>query len=142
MKRKVSLPVLLDRRVVLRGMAATLLASFAGCGVEPEIRGGRGETSGGSGGSSDEGGTGTGGTGGTGGTAVSPGFVMCGSDLCIDLADPANVKLLEIDGARVITLETRRILVVRTDKLTFIALSAICTHAGCTVRYEAGSRDI
>jgi cytochrome b6-f complex iron-sulfur subunit len=161
--KRVSLPVLVDRRLVLRGMAATLLATLAGCGVEvkrPDDLGGGGggggtsgggTTGGGTGGGTTSGGGGTGdGTtgggattgGGTGGTAASPGFAMCGTELCIDLGADANAALREIDGARVITLNGRRLLIVRTDELTFVALSAVCTHAGCTVRYDAGSRDV
>ena len=165
--KRVSLPVLVDRRLVLRGMAATLLASLAGCGVEvkrPDDLGGGesggggtsgggttgggtsgGGTSGGAstgGGSTGEDDTGSGTTGEGGGTVASPGFVMCGSELCIDLTSDANVALRAIDGARVITVDGRRFLIVRTAETTFVVLSAVCTHAGCTVRYEAGSRDV
>jgi cytochrome b6-f complex iron-sulfur subunit len=67
---------------------------------------------------------------------------MCGTDLCIDLAADANAVLRDIDGARVISVDDRRFLIVRTAEATFVALSAICTHAGCTVSYAAGSRDV
>jgi cytochrome b6-f complex iron-sulfur subunit len=150
--KRVTLPVLVDRRLVLRGMAATLLASLAGCGVEvkrpDDLGGGRGGTTGGTGTSGTAtgdtaGGTTTGGgSTSTGGTAASPGFAMCGTELCIDLGADANAVLREVDGARVITIDGRRLLIVRTEEMTFVALSAVCTHAGCTVRYEAGSRDV
>lgn len=162
--KRVSLPVLVDRRLVLRGMAATLLASLAGCGVEvkrpDDVGGGGGETSGGdsgggsttgggtTGGSTTGGGTGSGsGSGGGttsegGSTVASPGFAMCGTELCIDLTSDANAALREVDGARVITVDGRRLLIVRTAELTFVVLSAVCTHAGCTVHYAAGSRDV
>jgi cytochrome b6-f complex iron-sulfur subunit len=151
--KRVSLPVLVDRRLVLRGMAATLLATLAGCGVEvkrPDDLGGGtggGSTGGGTTGGGDTtsgsttGGDTNGGVTGSGSTA-SPGFAMCGTELCIDLGADANAALREVDGARVITIDGRRLLIVRTDELTFVALSAVCTHAGCTVRYEAGSRDV
>lgn len=161
--KRVSLPVLVDRRLVLRGMAATLLASLAGCGVEvkrpddlgggegggPTTGGGTssggttsgGSTSGGSTGEDDTGGTGSG-TIDEGGTVASPGFAMCGSELCIDLTNDANAALRAIDGARLITVDGRRFLIVRTAEQTFVALSAVCTHAGCTVHYAAGSRDV
>lgn len=152
----------IDRRVVLRGLAATLLASIASCGTDPrqpddlggEPGGGTGgtpgDTGGGSTGGSSTGGTGGSSTGGTGsgsgstggGATADPGFAMCGSELCLDLSVDANAALREIDGARVITVDVRRFLIVRTDETTFIALSAICTHAGCTVHYAAGSRDV
>jgi len=67
---------------------------------------------------------------------------MCGTELCFDLANNANAALREIDGARVITVDGRRLLIVRTAELTFVVLSAVCTHAGCTVHYAAGSRDV
>lgn len=150
----------IDRRVVLRGLAATLLASLASCGTDPRRPDDLGDEPGGStgggstGGASGDGGstgtasgsgsgTGGGDTGSTGGGATAdPGFAMCGTELCLDLSADANAALREVDGARVITVDDRRFLIVRTDETTFVALSAICTHAGCTVRYAAGSRDV
>jgi cytochrome b6-f complex iron-sulfur subunit len=142
----------IDRRVVLRGLAATLLASLASCGTDPrQPEDFAGEPGGGTGGGSTGGGstgggsTGGGSTGGgsSGGAATAdPGFAMCGDELCLDLSADANAALRDIDGARVITVDDRRFLIVRTDETTFVALSAICTHAGCTVRYAAGSRDV
>jgi cytochrome b6-f complex iron-sulfur subunit len=164
--KRVTLPVLverrpprqIDRRVVLRGMAATLLATLAGCGTDVrqptdelgdesgDGTTGGGTTGGGStGGGSTGGSSGGGSTGGgsTGGGATSdPGFSTCGGELCIDLAADANAALRDVDGARVISTTDRKFLIVRTDETTFVALSAICTHAGCTVRYAAGSRDV
>lgn len=70
------------------------------------------------------------------------GFEMCGTELCIPLADAANTVLRNVDGARVITVENRRLLVIRLEQSSFLALSAVCTHSGCTVRYSAAQSDI
>ena len=68
------------------------------------------------------------------------GTMMCGASLCVLLGDAANASLLDVDGARVITLPGEKLLVIRRDAEIFVVLSAVCTHNGCTVRYEA-SRD-
>jgi Rieske Fe-S protein len=67
------------------------------------------------------------------------GTMMCGADLCVLLNDPANALLAGVEGSRVITLPGEKLLVVRTATDAFAVLSAVCTHAGCTVRYDAPS---
>ncbi len=67
------------------------------------------------------------------------GTMMCGANLCVLLSDPANALLLEVEGSRVISLPSEKLLVVRTAADEFVVLSAVCTHAGCTVRYDAPS---
>jgi cytochrome b6-f complex iron-sulfur subunit len=71
--------------------------------------------------------------GGGGGT----GFAMCGANVCVDLADPANVGLNTVGGARVVAIGTNKISVVRTSDTAFTTLTAVCTHAGCTVKYAS-----
>jgi cytochrome b6-f complex iron-sulfur subunit len=61
---------------------------------------------------------------------------MCGSNLCLDLADPLNAALTEVDGAVTVQVSRDTIIVVRTSQSTVIALSEICTHQGCNVRYD------
>jgi cytochrome b6-f complex iron-sulfur subunit len=56
---------------------------------------------------------------------------------CLDLADPANAALTHIGGSRVVRVNNASVLVARTSDTSFIALSAICTHAGCTVRFAS-----
>lgn len=68
------------------------------------------------------------------------GTMMCGANLCVLLSDPANGRLLDIDGSRVITLPGKTLLIVRRTADTFAVLSAVCTHNGCTVHYEASSQ--
>ena len=129
--RRVSLPVV-DRRLVLRGLAATLAATLTGCrisldhaeSIEPDA------------------GTVDPASDASPGRDAGPGFAQCGDKVCIDLQDPANAALRVVDGARIMTLGGKRMLVVRTAADTFVALSAICTHSGCSVRYAANRRDV
>jgi len=62
--------------------------------------------------------------------------VMCGSNLCLDLTDPLNAALTAIDGAVSVHTPKDMVVVVRTSSSTLVALSEICTHQGCNVRYD------
>lgn len=142
------LPVLVERRTVLRGLAATLLASLCGSACSTDFRppsepdsDGDGEPDGDPVGDPDDPSTPT--------TPTPPpppapttGFSQCGNEICLDLADPANTVLRTVDGARVITVNGVRLLVIRIDVDQFLVLSAVCTHSGCTVRYAASNADI
>jgi len=75
-------------------------------------------------------------------TPPDPGFESCGDELCFDLAHPTNQALREVAGARVVTASPRKLVVVRTSETEFVALSAICTHNGCTVRFVAASDNL
>ncbi len=57
------------------------------------------------------------------------------SSSTLDLADPANAALTQVGGSRVVRVAGASVLVARTSDTEFIALSAICTHAGCTVHF-------
>ena len=135
---RVYLPVLdrnIDRRFVVRGIAAALVAGMLGCGTDHRP------------GDGDDAELGPdGGVGGAPGSSSTPppapGFAMCGTDLCIDLAESANASLRTVGGQRIITIASRRYLVIRTAAAAFIALSAICTHAGCTVSYAKARNDV
>lgn len=74
--------------------------------------------------------------------APGTGVAECGGQICLDLTVPANAALTMVDGARVISFNGKPLIVVRTGETTFVALSAVCTHAGCTVRYAAAAHDI
>ncbi len=69
--------------------------------------------------------------------APATGVEACGPGrVCVDLGDSANAALLEVGGARVIDTTAGRLVIVRTTATEAAALSAICTHTGCTVRYD------
>jgi Rieske Fe-S protein len=106
-----------DRRTALQGISIGVLA-LLGCKAEDQP-----------------------GDGADGGVdaEVDPGFEECGTDLCFDLAHPSNASLLQIDGARVVTVAPQRYVLIRMSETEFIALSATCTHQGCTVRFVAGN---
>jgi cytochrome b6-f complex iron-sulfur subunit len=63
----------------------------------------------------------------------------CGANLCLDLADPANKELTAAGGSLVVDSGTDTIMVVRVSDTEVVALSAICTHAGCENLYTASS---
>jgi len=67
------------------------------------------------------------------------GFEMCGTDLCVDLTHSKNVNLNTVGGARVLISGNRKITVVRTSDTAFATLTAVCTHQGCTVSYQAAN---
>lgn len=64
---------------------------------------------------------------------------MCGANLCIDLNDSANAALTKVDGALLVDSSRDTIMVVRVSDATVIALSAICTHAGCSMDFVPAS---
>jgi len=99
-----------SRRAVLRGLAATAAGVLAGCPSGDPAPAPDADP----------------------GTAVS----VCGTGLCLDLDDPKNAALTAIDGAVVVKAPRDTILVVRTSMTAMQAVSDVCTHAGCAVRYE------
>lgn len=63
----------------------------------------------------------------------------CGTQLCLDLADPANASLRTVGGSlQVDGSQGRVFLLVRTSETAVIALSAVCTHEGCLVSFDSG----
>jgi len=63
----------------------------------------------------------------------------CGTGLCIDLGNAANKDLLAVGGAMLVDSAHDTIMVIRTSDTAVLALSAICTHAGCSMDYVASS---
>jgi cytochrome b6-f complex iron-sulfur subunit len=66
----------------------------------------------------------------------------CGANLCIDLTDPANADLVDVGGAMAIDTAGDTVLIARTSPTEVIALSAVCTHSGCIVDYNASSQKV
>lgn len=64
----------------------------------------------------------------------------CGANLCIDLADPGNAALTTSGGALLADAPSDTIMVIRSSETAVIALSAICTHAGCSMDFVPASR--
>lgn len=59
------------------------------------------------------------------------------ANFTLDLTNPANSALSKVGGV----LLTNGIYVVCTAQSTYIALSPICTHAGCTVSYSSSQNE-
>jgi len=66
----------------------------------------------------------------------------CGPSTCIDLSDPANDPLASVGGALVVDVGADTVIVIRASDSEIIAVSAICTHAGCTVEYSGSSQTL
>jgi cytochrome b6-f complex iron-sulfur subunit len=109
-----------SRRAVLHGLALTAASALVGCP------------------SGDGSMTGTGPDGGDGGSSSIAS--ACGANLCLDLNDPKNAALTAVDGALVIAAPRDSILLVRSSASAVQAVSDICTHAGCGVRYDHVNR--
>lgn len=101
-----------SRRVVLQGLAATAASLLVGC-----PSGGSGEDP-------------------PPPDAPTAMTSMCGGNLCVDLADPTNGPLAAVDGSLTVHAPRDTIVVVRNSPTTLVALSSICTHQGCEVRYD------
>ena len=68
------------------------------------------------------------------GTAAS-----CGRNLCLNLSE--NTELTAVGGIMYFDQAPgKRIFLQRTSETTFLALSAICTHAGCTVEFNGSDQ--
>lgn len=65
---------------------------------------------------------------------------LCGDSLCIDLAAPQNAALTAVDGSLIVAAPHDNIIIVRTSATAALAVSDICTHAGCGVSYDRTSR--
>lgn len=72
------------------------------------------------------------------------GTMMCGPDLCVDLAHPSNAQLANVDGARPVNAGSERLIVIRTGATppAFVVLTRVCTHQGCIVGWSASSKEL
>lgn len=96
------------RRAVLHGIGLAVAGTIVGCG----------------------------GGGDTPDAAVDAGACPA-TDLCLDTSLTANAALASPGGSLVVTSSAGKLVVVRTSATAAAALSAICTHQGCTVAYQA-----
>jgi Rieske Fe-S protein len=116
MRQRQYLPIVADRRDVLRALAAALVCT--GCGVSPAPS------------SSPDAATPS-----PDGASGPAGTSRCGTSLCLDLDDPANAALATPGGSRLLSVDGKALIVGRVSQTELVALSSICTHAGCTVRF-------
>ena len=49
---------------------------------------------------------------------------------CLDLADPVFSGLADVNGTAVVDAAGRKLILIRTDASTVVALNRICTHQG------------
>jgi len=64
---------------------------------------------------------------------------MCGNNLCLSLAE--NQDLMTVGGILFFNqVPGEKIFVMRVSESEFRALSAICTHTGCTVEWNGSER--
>ena len=61
----------------------------------------------------------------------------CGTSTCINLVDPANADLAKVGGAMLVDIGSDTVIVARMSENTVAALSAVCTHQGELVDYNA-----
>jgi nitrite reductase/ring-hydroxylating ferredoxin subunit len=76
--------------------------------------------------------------GGPDGSPIDNGVTMCGSSVCIDLNNPATAPLAQVNGQLIVIAPSaaKKLILVRTSDTQVVALSDICTHAGCAVHYN------
>lgn len=67
------------------------------------------------------------------------GFEVSGNNLLVDLTHPKNSGLGTAGGFRVIQAGTKKVMVARTTATEFATMIAVCTHAGCTVKFTIGA---
>lgn len=67
-------------------------------------------------------------------TAVT---TSCSGGTCIDLSDATNQELAAPGGAMLIDTASDTVMVIRVSATEVAAVSAICTHAGCSMNYSA-----
>lgn len=67
--------------------------------------------------------------------APGEGFEVDGSTVRVDLTHPKNMSLGTAGGSRVVTAGTKKVMIARTTATEFVTMNAVCTHAGCTVKF-------
>lgn len=136
MPRRVSLPVLpVNRRSFLTRAAAALVA-LAACGNDTALPSDVDLDA------PDAGAGASGADAGDTGAVTGTGIEACDDRFCLDLAHPANAALRDVGGARAFTIGGKKLIVVRTSATEVVALSSVCTHAGCAVKFVPGRDDL
>lgn len=103
------------RRAVLHGLAVTAASALVGCPAADDTAPDAGP-----------------------GSTTS----ACGNNLCVDLNDPKNAALTRVDGTLLVKAPRDTILLVRTSATAVAAVSDICTHAQCGVRYDHVNKNL
>ncbi len=106
-----------SRRELLHGLAVTTVTVIAGCTGDPNATV-------------------------TPDAMTNPAVTMCGANLCIDLKAASNAVLTMVDGAMTVVAPHDRIIVICTAANSYVALSDVCTHAGCSVAYNKSNKDL
>lgn len=78
----------------------------------------------------------------TGSDLPTAATTTCSGGLCIDVTAAGNTALATPGGALLIDTSTDTIMVIRASDTSVIALSAICTHAGCSLNFDAGASQL
>jgi cytochrome b6-f complex iron-sulfur subunit len=68
-------------------------------------------------------------------TSDAPSGMCPTGDLCLDVTKNPYKSLANVGGSVVVQSSTDMIMVVRTSATAAAAVSAVCTHQGCTVNY-------
>lgn len=61
-------------------------------------------------------------------------------ELCLDTSKAPYTALANVNGAVIVSSPRDEIIVVRTSTTAVAALSAICTHAGCSVDFQSSNK--
>jgi Rieske Fe-S protein len=77
-----------------------------------------------------------------GGSLSTATSMSCSGNVCIDLTDANNAELTKANGAMLIDVAGDTIAVIRKSDTEVIAISDICTHAGCTMDFNAGTQQM
>lgn len=66
----------------------------------------------------------------------------CGGGICIDTSQTANTALATAGGALLVDGLSDTIMVIRASDTSVVAVSAICTHAGCSMNFDSAQAQI
>jgi cytochrome b6-f complex iron-sulfur subunit len=64
------------------------------------------------------------------------------NELCLDVTKSPYTGLANTNGFAVVSSSKGQLIVVRTSPTAVAALSAVCTHQGCTVTYRSSQTNL